>query len=70
VMTIHAELEGMAYRGWFERFIDRLPGEGVAVTLLADEARACLGRRAEIPVCELVAGTVDGRSGTLAVQAA
>jgi len=70
VMTIHAELEGMAYRGWFERFIDRLPGEGVAVTLLADEARACLGRRAEIPVCELVVGTVDGRSGTLAVQAA
>jgi peptidoglycan/xylan/chitin deacetylase (PgdA/CDA1 family) len=68
VMTIHAELEGMAYRSWFEQLIDRLRGEGVAFTLLADEARAYFSRRAEIPVCELTAGTVDGRSGTLAVQ--
>lgn len=70
VMTIHAELEGMMYRGWFEHFIDRARREGVAFTLLADEARACLARRAEIPTCDLIAGTVDGRSGTLAVQAA
>lgn len=68
VLTIHAELEGMAHRGWFERLIERLGGDGVAFTLLADEARACLTRRAEIPVCELEPGTVDGRSGTLAVQ--
>ena len=70
VMTIHAELEGMAHRGWFERFVDRLRDDGVTFTLLADEAQACLARRGEIPVCDLVAGTVDGRSGTLAVQAA
>ncbi len=70
VMTIHAELEGMAHRGWCERFLDRLRGDGVSFALLADEARACLARRAEIPVCDLVPGTVDGRSGTLAVQAA
>jgi peptidoglycan/xylan/chitin deacetylase (PgdA/CDA1 family) len=70
VMTVHAELEGMAYRGWFEKFIDTLRGDGVAFTLLADEAKACLARRGEIPVCDLVAGTVDGRSGTLAVQGA
>lgn len=70
VMTIHAELEGMAYRGWFEQFIDRLHEDGVLFTLLADEARACLARPAEIPTCDLVSGTVDGRSGTLAVQGA
>lgn len=70
VLTIHAELEGMMYRGWFERLIERLRGDGVAFTLLADEARACLARRSEIPVCPLEAGTVDGRSGTLAVQGA
>ena len=68
VMTIHAELEGMAYRGWFEQFVDRLRGDGVSFTRLADEARACLAQRADIRVCELVTGTVDGRSGTLAVQ--
>lgn len=68
VMTIHAELEGMAYRGWFEGFIDRLRGEGVSFALLADEARARLAHRADIAVCGLAPGTVDGRSGTLAVQ--
>src|SRR6185437_13121327 len=70
VMTIHAELEGMAYRRWFEGFIDRLRSDGIAFSLLADEARTCLTRRADIPVCELAEGTVDGRSGTLAVQGA
>ncbi|MBV8535919.1 MAG: 4-deoxy-4-formamido-L-arabinose-phosphoundecaprenol deformylase [Alphaproteobacteria bacterium] len=69
VMTIHAELEGMAYRSWFQSFVDGLRGS-VAFTPLADEARACLSRRVEIPVCELAPGMVDGRSGTLAVQGA
>jgi undecaprenyl phosphate-alpha-L-ara4FN deformylase len=68
VLTIHAELEGMVYRKWFEALLDAIRRDGVAVTVLADEARACLARRSEIPVCDLAAGTVDGRSGTLAVQ--
>ena len=70
VMTVHAELEGMAYRAWFERFVDALRGDGVGFTTLAAEAEACLARRAAVPVCDLAAGAVDGRSGTLAVQAA
>ncbi len=70
VMTAHAELEGMSYRSWFEGFLDALQREAVIFTLLADEARACLARRDEIPVCDLVAGEIDGRSGTLALQAA
>ena len=68
VMTIHAELEGMAHRRWFEGFLDSIRRDGVVSVLLDDEARACLARRDEIPICELLAGTVDGRSGTLAVQ--
>lgn len=70
VMTIHAELEGMAYRRWFEGFVDRVRGDGVEFALLADEARTLLARHGDVPVCDLIAGTVDGRSGTLAVQGA
>jgi len=70
VLTVHAELEGMAYREWFERFLEAMRGDGVAFTLLADEARDCLARPGDIPVCDLVAGEIDGRSGTLALQAA
>jgi len=70
VMTVHAELEGMTYRSWFESFLDAMRSGGVGFTLLADEARALLARPNDIPVCDLVAGEVDGRSGTLAVQAA
>jgi undecaprenyl phosphate-alpha-L-ara4FN deformylase len=70
VMTVHAELEGMAYRRWFEGLLDALRGDDVTFTVLADEARRLLERRQDIPVCDLIAGEVDGRSGTLAVQAA
>jgi peptidoglycan/xylan/chitin deacetylase (PgdA/CDA1 family) len=70
VLTVHAELEGMSYRGWFETLIDTLAGDGVTTTLLADEAKTCTARRAEVPICDLIQGTVDGRSGTLAVQGA
>ncbi len=68
VLTVHSELEGMAYRSWFAAFLDRMRGDGVIFTLLRDEAQALLARRNQVPVCDLVPGTVDGRSGTLAVQ--
>jgi undecaprenyl phosphate-alpha-L-ara4FN deformylase len=70
VLTIHAELEGMAYRDWFERFLDAMCRDGVEFTLLTDEARRILERRQDVPVSDLIAGEVEGRSGTLAVQAA
>ena len=69
VMTVHAELEGMAYRPWFEGFLEAMRRDGVAFTLLADEARSLREGQNDLPVCNLVAGRVDGRSGTLAVQA-
>jgi peptidoglycan/xylan/chitin deacetylase (PgdA/CDA1 family) len=66
--TGHAEIEGMHYAGWFERFLDAAAARGVRFVNLADEAKALAG--ASLPVAELVQGTLDGRSGTMAVQGA
>jgi hypothetical protein len=35
---------------------------------MEDAARECLARRDLIPVCDLAQGSVDGRSGRLAIQ--
>lgn len=68
VLTIHAELEGMMYKDWFDSLLKSIKDKGVDFILLADVARTLLKHREEIPVCELIQGQVDGRSGTLAVQ--
>jgi undecaprenyl phosphate-alpha-L-ara4FN deformylase len=65
-LTIHAELEGMLYLGWFEALLDQAAKAGVQFVNLAEEAAKT--DRAALPVAELVQGTVDGRSGTMAVQ--
>lgn len=69
VLTVHAEIEGMSRREWFRQLLHRVREEGVRCACLRDVAVECLKHRAQVPVCDLVAGTVDGRSGTLAVQA-
>jgi undecaprenyl phosphate-alpha-L-ara4FN deformylase len=66
VYTLHAELEGNTYleaferliRGWQDRGADLIDLAGYAATL----------RMEELPRCEMVEGTVEGRSGTLACQ--
>jgi len=68
VLTIHAELEGMLYKGWFESFIKTCQAKGVEFVLLGNIARSLLKDPGHIPVCDLVQGEMDGRSGTLAVQ--
>jgi peptidoglycan/xylan/chitin deacetylase (PgdA/CDA1 family) len=65
-LTVHAELEGMMYLGWFETLLDAAAKAGVAFVNLAEEA-ARIGRTA-LPVADLLQGSVDGRSGTMAVQ--
>ncbi len=68
VYTLHAELEGNTYlqdferllRGWREGGADLIDLATYAATL--DVAR--------LPRCEMVEGTVEGRSGTLACQGA
>lgn len=69
VLTIHTELEGMLYKGWFEGVIKACKNKGVEFVLLGDVAQALLKDRSKIPTCEVIQKEIDGRSGTLAVQA-
>jgi len=67
VFTLHAELEGGAYLDSFERLLKAWRARGAMLTDLA----AYAGRLdlAALPRHSIVAGSVAGRSGTLAVQA-
>jgi len=66
VYTLHAELEGGLYLEAFERLLRGWRGHGVELTDLATCVAALDVSR--LPRCEMLAGTVAGRSGTLAVQ--
>ncbi len=67
VLTVHAELEGMAYAGWFEKFLDEAAGRGVEFYSL--ESLACeLLQSGRIPVCRVEMAEFEGRSGLLAQQ--
>jgi undecaprenyl phosphate-alpha-L-ara4FN deformylase len=66
VFTLHAELEGGKYLPSFERLLRAWQQRGAQLTDLATYA-ATLDVR-ELPRCEIVAGSVPGRSGTLAMQ--
>jgi peptidoglycan/xylan/chitin deacetylase (PgdA/CDA1 family) len=68
VLTIHAELEGMKYLALFRQLLERAKSHNLRFVLLRDLAATILRDPASIPTCDLVPGTVDGRSGTLAVQ--
>jgi undecaprenyl phosphate-alpha-L-ara4FN deformylase len=69
VLTIHTELEGMLYKDWFEGILKACKHKGVEFVLLSDVAQALLKDRSKIPTCEVIQKEIDGRSGTLAVQA-
>jgi undecaprenyl phosphate-alpha-L-ara4FN deformylase len=66
VFTLHAELEGGAYLGAFERLLRGWRDRGMRLADLA----AYAGRLdfAALPSCDIVAGSVAGRAGTLALQ--
>lgn len=68
VFTLHAELEGGAYLGGFERLLAAWRARGFDLTDLGSYARTL--DPARLPRCPIVSGTVAGRSGTLAVQGA
>jgi peptidoglycan/xylan/chitin deacetylase (PgdA/CDA1 family) len=68
VLTIHAELEGMKYLALFRQFLEQSKVRTVRFALLRDLAADLLKARASIPICDMVPGSVDGRSGTLVVQ--
>jgi peptidoglycan/xylan/chitin deacetylase (PgdA/CDA1 family) len=66
VFTLHAELEGGAYLSSFERLLEGWRERGARLTDLASYAAQLDVTR--LPRCSIVAGTVEGRSGTLALQ--
>jgi len=68
VFTLHAELEGGAYLPALQRLLTRWRTEGHRVTDLATYAAGL--DVARLPRCQIVAGSVAGRSGLLASQAA
>jgi peptidoglycan/xylan/chitin deacetylase (PgdA/CDA1 family) len=70
VLTIHAELEGQRYLKLFQALLTTVQAAGVEFIKLEDLAQSLLGNRAAIPVCEVYAREIDGRTGTLAVQGA
>jgi undecaprenyl phosphate-alpha-L-ara4FN deformylase len=68
VLTIHAELEGMKHLPLFRAFLGKLRGRPAEAVGLENAARDLLKNPGSVPVCDLAQGSVDGRSGTLAVQ--
>lgn len=68
VFTLHAELEGLAHLDGFERILRSWRERGYELGSLGDLYRR-LGD-SELPVCEVIPGTVPGRSGLLAAQGA
>ncbi len=66
VFTLHAELEGMRYLAWFEQFIVNAQQRGFQCVPVETLAHKALENKSNIPVCELIQGEVEGRSGTLA----
>jgi peptidoglycan/xylan/chitin deacetylase (PgdA/CDA1 family) len=68
VFTLHAELEGGKYLPSFERLLREWQRRGTQLTDLATYAATL--DVSHLPRCRIVAGTVAGRSGTLAVQSA
>lgn len=70
VFTLHAELEGMGKRSLFNEFLSELAKIDVTVLTMEQAARHCLANRSQVPVCAMLQGPVDGRSGELALQGA
>lgn len=70
VFTLHAEIEGMGRRGLFQELLAACQREGVQFIRMDDYAQELLARRETIPVRDQVMLEIDGRSGTVAAQAA
>jgi peptidoglycan/xylan/chitin deacetylase (PgdA/CDA1 family) len=66
VFTLHAELEGMRFAPMFEQLLDGWKAQGW--TLCSTRALYDTLQPMALPRCEVRAGTIAGRSGTLLVQ--
>lgn len=68
VFTTHAEIEGMRYLQWFSDFIKTAHDKNITFVTMETIAQEMLQNKSAIPICHLIQGEVDGRSGTMAVQ--
>ncbi len=68
VLTVHAEIEGMSKIGLFRSLLRECRSRHVRFLPLREVAKDALAEPGPIPVCDLVSGTVDGRSGMLGLQ--
>ena len=66
VMTIHSELEGMAYAEYFEKFLKSAKERGVEFVSLNDYADELLKGKNRLPVKEVKMLPFEGRSALLA----
>lgn len=67
-LTLHAEIEGMTYLSWLKDFLKQAQAREIKFLKMQDIALQSLKNRDTIPICDLIQGAVDGRSGSLAVQ--
>jgi hypothetical protein len=70
VLTIHSELEGRRYLRLFQELVTTAKKSGVEFIALESFAETLLHHRENIPICEVQERSIEGRSGTLAVQGA
>lgn len=68
IFTIHAELEGMKYLSWFKEFLMKVKELNIHFVKMEAIAKEILAENHHIPICDMVQGSIDGRSGTLALQ--
>lgn len=68
ILTIHAEIEGMAKLPLFRQLMQAWTDQGVRFVRMDDLAREILANRDAIPARPLVMTEIDGRSGNVATQ--
>jgi len=64
VLTLHAEVEGIARSALFATFLDAAARHGVASVPLGD----CLADRPQPPSARIVRGAIEGREGWVSIQ--
>ncbi len=68
VFTLHAELEGLRYSGWFSNLLKLLKEEGAVFGPLRELARRCLDDKEQIAHCDVYEGQIEGRATDVALQ--
>jgi undecaprenyl phosphate-alpha-L-ara4FN deformylase len=67
ILTVHAELEGNRWTGFFESFLRKTLDQGYTFARLMDIAKS-YGKINVIPRCNISYGNVEGRAGDVSCQ--